>query len=91
MLFAVVMAVGAVGCGGTQEEAENTVAVEMQAELQAYDAVMTADTAAEAGMFTIANGVVVSGQEKWDAFMAGEADSVGKICPKKKTAHLCSS
>ena len=82
MAFAVMMAFGVAACGG-DEAAESGVnnekVAEMQTELQAYDVALTAEAAAEEGMFTIANGAVVSGQEKWDAFMAGEADSV-KLC-----------
>lgn len=78
MLFAVVMVCGVAGCGGSvaQEESENPIATEMQAELQSYDSLLTAEAAAEAGMYTIANGAVVSGQENWDAFMAGDVESV---------------
>ncbi len=75
VLFAMVMVCGVAGCG-EKAPAENPVAVEMQAELQSYDALLTAETAAETGMYTIQNGAVVSGQDKWDAFMAGETDSV---------------
>jgi hypothetical protein len=78
MTFAVMMAFGVAACGGNTAEsgAENAQAAEMQAQLQTYDAALTAEAAAEEGMFTIANGAVVSGQEHWDAFMAGETDSV---------------
>lgn len=78
MVFAAVMACGIVGCGGetTQPENENSAAAEMQAELQSYAADLNAEAAADAGMFTIKGGAVVSGQEYWDAFMAGEAESV---------------
>lgn len=48
----------------------------MKGELQAYAPVLTAEDAGAAGMYTIKDGAVVSGQEKWDAFLAGEADSV---------------
>ena len=78
MVFAAVMACGIVGCGGetAQPENENPVVTEMQAELQSYAADLNAEMAAEEGMYTIEKGAVVSGQENWDAFMAGEADSV---------------
>lgn len=92
MLFAVVMACGVAGCGGNAEETpaedqavETTteldaeteeVAAGMQKELQNYGADLTADSAAATGMFTIQNGTVVGGQENWDAFAAGETDSV---------------
>ena len=82
MAFAMMMAFGVAACGGG-EAAEGSVnnekVAELQKELQAYDMVLTSEAAAEAGMFTIADGAVVSGQEKWDAFMAGEADSV-QLC-----------
>ena len=87
MVFAVMMVCGTAGCGGNAEtQAENsaatetqnqeTMATEMQTELQSYDVLLDAEAAAAAGMYTIANGAVVSGQDKWDAFMAGETDSV---------------
>ena len=78
MAFAVAMAVGAAGCGGgaAQSGVDDAKAAEMQAELQAYDVMLTPEDAVAAGMFTITGGAVVSGQENWDAFMAGEADSV---------------
>ena len=78
MTFAVMMAFGAAGCGGNTAEvtADETKATEMQAQLQTYDAMLTPEAAAEENMFTIANGAVVSGQEHWDAFVAGETDSV---------------
>lgn len=55
---------------------DSGMAEEMLEALKAYDADLTAADAVDAGMFTIENGVVVGGQEKWDAFMAGETDSV---------------
>ena len=76
MAFAVMMAFGAAGCGGNAEGGtENTQAVEMQAQLQTYEKMLTPDAAAAEGMFTIAGGET-RGKDKWDAFMAGEADSV---------------
>ena len=77
MAFAVMMAFGAAACGGNSAEggAENTQAVEMQAQLQTYEKMLTPDAAAAEGMFTIAGGET-RGKDKWDAFMAGEADSV---------------
>ncbi len=79
MVFAVVMVCGMAGCGGSgkvQPENENPIATEMQAELQSYAADLDAAAATEAGLFTIANGAVVGGQEHWDAFMAEETESV---------------
>ena len=78
MIFAVMMVCGATGCGGgaAQEETENSVATEMLAELQAFPAELDAEAAAAEGMYTIKGGEVIGGQEKWDAFMAEEADSV---------------
>ena len=77
MTFAVMMAFGAAACGGGAEsDTENAQAAEKQAQLQTYDAMLTPEAAAEENMFTIANGAVVSGQEHWDAFVAGETDSV---------------
>ena len=77
MLFAVVMACGAAGCGGNKEpEVDTAVAAELQAELQTYDAQLTAEGAADADMYTIANGAVVSGQDKWDDFLDGANESV---------------
>lgn len=87
--FAVMMACGIAGCAeGTedtvQQENETSAAAElqteaqteMQAELQSYPADLNAEGAAEAGMYTIEKGAVVSGQDKWDAFMAKETDAV---------------
>ena len=77
MIFAVVMACGTAGCGGNKEtEVDSAVVAEIQTELQAYDTLLTAEAAATAGMYTIANGAVVSGQEKWDDFLNGTAESV---------------
>ena len=78
MIFAVVMVFGAAGCGGgaAQEETENPIATEMQAELQSFAAELDAEAAAAEGMYTIKGGEVIGGQEKWDAFMAEETESV---------------
>ena len=78
MAFAVMMAFGVAACGGetAQSGVDQAKAEEMLTELQAYDVTMTAEDAAAAGMFTIAGGAVVGGQENWDAFMAHEAESV---------------
>ena len=75
LLLAAMLTLG--GCGGAvQEETKNPIAAEMQAELQSYDAELDAAAAAAAGMFVIEGGEVVSGQENWDAFSSGEAESV---------------
>jgi len=76
LMFALIMACGAAGCGGSAEEQGDPVVTEMVTKLQSFDADLDAAAAAQAGLFTIANGEVVGGQEKWDAFMAEEADSV---------------
>lgn len=78
MVFAAVMACGIAGCGNDKTELEKDYPVieEMLTELQSYEAELNAEAAAEAGMFTIEKGAVAGGQEKWDAFMAEEADSV---------------
>ena len=81
MIFAVMMAFGAAGCGGSEPQAETedlseAIMTEMVEELQSYDADLDAAAAAEAGLFTIEKGAVIGGQEKWDAFMAEETDSV---------------
>ncbi|MDO4531813.1 MAG: hypothetical protein Q4C06_07525 [Bacillota bacterium] len=76
LMAAMLMLGGCGGSGAVQEEKENPIATEMQAELQSYDAELTAADAAEAGMFVIEGGKVVGGQENWDAFYAGEAESV---------------
>ena len=47
MTFAVMMAFGAAACGGgAKGDAENVQVAEMQAQLQTYDAVLTAEAAA---------------------------------------------
>lgn len=78
MAFAMMMAFGAAACGGgsAQGGADEAKAAEIQAELQTYDAILAPEDAVAEGMFTIAQGTVVGGQENWDAFMAGEAESV---------------
>lgn len=79
MAFAVMMAFGAAGCVSDKpvgDVLDGDKVAELQKELQSYDVMLSPEAAAEAGMYTIANGAVVSGQEKWDAFMAGDADSV---------------
>ncbi|MGN0136500.1 hypothetical protein [Anaerotignum sp.] len=92
VLFAAVLVCGVAGCGSKTEEpqteeqnVEETVeldgetqetADQMQAELQGYATDLTAVDAAAAGLYTIENGAVVGGQENWDAFAAGKADTV---------------
>lgn len=88
VLFASMLACGVVGCGGNgakEQQVEATTelageiketADEMQTELQSYGADLTAEAAAAAGLYTIENGTIVGGQENWDAFAAGETDSV---------------
>lgn len=87
VFFALVMVCGAVGCSKTEtepvQETETAAEVkekEMLAYLQGQPAEIPAETAVDAGFFTIADGKVVGSQDKWDAFMtaseAGEEASV---------------
>lgn len=85
--FAIVLACGAAGCGNqeaeTKEPVEETQATtaeakeeEMLAYLKEQPAEIPAETATEAGFFTIKDGAVVGGQEAWDAFL--EASEAGQ-------------
>ena len=76
MAFAVMMMCGITGCGGETKAVDSAAAAEMQTELQSYDVLLTPEAAVEAGMYTIANGAVIGGQENWDAFMNGTEESV---------------
>lgn len=58
-------------------DAETEALVEsMKAELSVYADFLPPEEAAAAGLYTITGDGVVGGQEEWDAFMAGEAESV---------------
>lgn len=58
-------------------DAETEALVEtMKAELSVYADYLPAEEAAAAGMYTITADGVVGGQEEWDAFMAGDQESV---------------
>lgn len=58
-------------------DAETEALVEtMKEELSAYAEMLAPEEAAAAGMFTITSEGVVGGQENWDAFLAGETESV---------------
>ena len=79
MLLAVVMVCG--GCGKDDNAGQTAEAIEaeagaLQKDLQGYAADLTAEDAAEAGMYTIKDGAVVGGQEEWDAFAAGKTDAI---------------
>lgn len=77
MMLAVMMACGATACGGSEKEEQgDPVVTEMVTKLQSYDADLDAAAAAEAGMFTIANGEVVGGQDNWDYFMTETLNAV---------------
>ncbi|MBO5149853.1 MAG: hypothetical protein J6B66_06415, partial [Anaerotignum sp.] len=58
-------------------DAETEALVEtMKEELSVYADYLPAEEAAAAGMYTITADGVAGGQEEWDAFMAGEHESV---------------
>ena len=77
LMLATVMVFGVAACGGAEKEEQgDPVVTEMVTTLQSYAPDLDAAAAAEAGLYTIADGAVAGGQEEWDAFMAEEKDSV---------------
>ncbi len=83
ILLAAAMLCGTAGCGTNRDNTEtgltaeeNTLAEQIQQDLQEYSAELTAEEAAAAGMYTIQDGAVVGGTESWDAFIEGETNTV---------------
>lgn len=85
--FAIALACGTVGCGNQEtetkepvEETQKTTAEAKEEEMLAYlkeqPAEIPAETAVEAGFFTIKDGAVAGGQEVWDTFL--EASEAGQ-------------